>query len=936
MTRKLRTYLSIYLLLFTFYFGLAQEYEERLAALEDRAYEHFYTNKDSTYFYFNEINKLALANNQIATAIDNLNYVCFSAGYFYDLEKIKSTIEITDELVKKHSKVLDTLPDGGEFQKNYLNFSKGFYYHKLEDFTEANSYFDAIAKQIVLKPNYQDNMDNLELLQQCYNFIAQMSATEKKYEIANDYYEKNIRLFKQYIPNDLEGLYKVYNLYANSLYQEGNYQKAKNLWSISLDFSEKNYTSRNRNSIVTTTLLLSKVYKDLNNIDSANYYLDKIMKYKIKDEPFEDRYLIAKGEIHLKETNYTKALETFKGALNVSRENNKPRLRKKIGDLYLEIADSENALHSYQKGIIELSSGFNSTVLATNPNPASIKQKNTLLSLLAAKANALSKLQDSASKTSALSSVNTGLETLDLLKPSFKSQIDKLSLIEDMFTLFETGIETGHNLYEMSQKEEYIDTVFEYFEKSKSSILLDALLNSKATEFSRIPNNLIEKEKQLKTQISHFEKELFESGTDSDEKSDAIFALKQEHKGLVEVFESEYPSYYKLRYDTKVKSLAAVQEKLLDGEVFISFFYGYDAIYAILATNKNKKINKIPTSPNLEKTIREVHQMLGNSKSNLADLNKKSFLLYNELIRPIVGEIKAKKLIIVPDGLLNYVPFGSLNTQANGKRYLIQDMSISYANSATLWSQLKERKIENSYVLAFAPSFDSNISSDDVRSNILGGLPHNKTEVKKIMTSFNGKSLIDDNASLDNFISSTSDHSVFHFATHAVFDDVNPEYSYLAFSPSETATDLLFVKDLYNLQINAGMVTLSACESGIGELKLGEGFLSLARGFFYSGASSITSTLWKVNDASTATLMDSFYKNLSDGDSKDVALQKSQISFLESNRENGLSHPYHWSGFIISGNAEPLIAPNYWVWIGLGILLSAVAGFLVFGKKKES
>jgi len=81
--------------------------------------------------------------------------------------------------------------------------------------------------------------------------------------------------------------------------------------------------------------------------------------------------------------------------------------------------------------------------------------------------------------------------------------------------------------------------------------------------------------------------------------------------------------------------------------------------------------------------------------------------------------------------------------------------------------------------------------------------------------------------------------------------------------------------------------------------------------------------------------MDSFYKNLSNGDTKDIALQKSKISFLESNRQNGLSHPYYWSGFIISGNTSSIHSPNYWAWIGLGILLTSIAGFLVF-RNKES
>ena len=139
--------------------------------------------------------------------------------------------------------------------------------------------------------------------------------------------------------------------------------------------------------------------------------------------------------------------------------------------------------------------------------------------------------------------------------------------------------------------------------------------------------------------------------------------------------------------------------------------------------------------------------------------------------------------------------------------------------------------------------------------------------------------------------------------------------------------DLLYVADLYNLQLDVDLVTLSACESGLGDLKRGEGFISLARGFFYSGAASIASTLWKINDASTTLLMDGFYKILSQGDSKDVALQKAQVEFLNQNRQNGFSHPYYWSAFVISGNTDPLSFTYNWVWLLIGVIVLLVGIF---------
>jgi len=927
-------YRSLCLLFLTSQIAFSQGYEEHLSDLEDKAYEHFYSNRDSSYFYFNKINKLAIANNQIATAIDNLNYVCFSAGYFYDIDKIKSTIEKTTELVKKYADVLDTLPDRGEFQKNYLNFNKGIYFHKLEDFEKAQSYFEALANQIVIKPKYQNNIDDLDMVSKCYSFIAQMNVQQRKYKIANDYHKKNIRLFKRFKPEDLEGLYKVYNLYGKSFYEEGSFEKAKNLWLTSLNFNEKNFTERNRNSIVTTALMLSKVYRDLNKIDSASFYLRKVKKYKQIDDPFTDRYLIAKGEIQLKKSNTIQALQTFKTAIDVSLVSDKARLRKKIGELYLEMDDVENALQSFQRGIIELAVDFNSKDYSMNPRSASVKQKNTLLSLLTAKASALATLQDSTSKTAVLGTVNSGLEVLDQLRPTFKNQNDKLNLIEDAFNLFETGIEMGYQLQKTKGHKQYIDSIFHYSEKSKSVLLLEALLASKASSFANIPKDLLERERQLKYEITFYEKLVNLKSENNPEKEDLLFALQEQHRQLIKKIETEYKTYYDLKYNNSTVSLSELQRLLEFDEILISYFYGNEAIYAIGIDRNTKHIERIPINTSLENTIKEVHQMLGNSKSNVTTLSKASHKLYASLIEPFKKSEDKKKLIIIADGLLNYIPFGALNIEENGLSYLVEKHAVSYANSATLYSQLLNRNKKKSDLLAFAPSFNGEQVQINPSRDKLLALPHNKREVAQILTSFEGQSFINKDASLQNFTSQLSNFGMLHLATHAVFDDTKPEYSYLAFSTTDDKESLLYVSDLYNLQINADLVTLSACETGVGELKRGEGFLSLARGFFYSGASSIASTLWKVNDASTSSLMDAFYKNLSEGDSKDIALQNAKKTFLKTNRQNGLSHPYYWSGFIISGNTTPIHSTNYWFWIGLGVLLSIVAGFLVFRNKK--
>jgi CHAT domain-containing protein len=321
--------------------------------------------------------------------------------------------------------------------------------------------------------------------------------------------------------------------------------------------------------------------------------------------------------------------------------------------------------------------------------------------------------------------------------------------------------------------------------------------------------------------------------------------------------------------------------------------------------------------------------MLNNPKSNLQELSNKSFNLYNKLLATSMVKQSHKNLIIVSDGLLNYIPFSSLSTNGENE-YLIEKHAVSYVNSATLLKQLSENEGVNNDVLAFAPSFETS------SFNPLMSLPNNQTEANNILNYFPGKTLTNKEATLHNFNLESEDYGLLHFATHAILNDETPEYSYLAFQPNKTNTNLLYVSDLYNLNLNTNLVTLSACESGIGNLKRGEGFMSLARGFYFSGASSICSTLWKINDASALKIMNVFYENLSKGKTKNLALQQAQVSFIKENKENALVHPYYWSGFVISGNTMAIANSANWMWYLFMVVAIILIGTTIRKRRKST
>ncbi|MDX1768424.1 MAG: CHAT domain-containing tetratricopeptide repeat protein [Arenibacter troitsensis] len=918
-------YASLLLILFSITaFAQKASYDTQMDDLFSKAYEHLYVNKDSAYHYFNEIEVLANKNQDWATVFEALISSNRNAGAFYDLDKLSGNLNRLDSLFLKHKPYLDTLPEK-RLYVNSLLYDKGNYYFQLNNYRSSRQTFGQIIDSLEPLPNTEMDEELIDLLSVSYSFIAKMYTDEGKYELAQQYYDKNIRYILQKKPNDLASLNTNYSLLAELYGKKGQYENSNAYFKKALEFYLKDQTGIN--GIIATAHNLSENYLALSKTDSAQHYLKLAKAYLNETHHFASYHHRVQAKLEQKMNNYELALKELNFALHLEKEKWKNAKNESIAIIYNEIGMLQAAFGQYVNAVANYNLGLEQVEDFDSRGTSTLK-------LLKNKSVSLNKLGNNDNYKATMETVNLGIKTLDTLKPSFKSKADQLFLIEDAFPLFESGLEAAYQLYASTSDDSLIDLAFRYSEKSKSVLLLEALLEAKATQFANIPNDVLERESELKSEITYLEKQIKNSETDQSDQKDALFTLKEEYRQLVQKLEVDYKSYYDLKYNTTTVSLEVSQKSLSKHQLLISYFYGNKAIYAIALNRGKKEMFRIPIDADLEANIKKVYQMLSDPKSDVIALGNATYSIYELLLQPILNSGDQKKLIIIPDGLLNYLPFSALNTSPGGIRYLAENHAIGYVNSATLLSELEERQPKEHTILAFAPSFDGTVSVSNPDRGKLLPLPNNKKEVEQILTSFHGRAYIDGEASLRNFKSQLASFGMVHLATHAIFDDTAPEYSYLAFAQNgNAAEDLLYVADLYNLQLDADLVTLSACESGIGDLKRGEGFLSLARGFFYSGAASIASTLWKINDASTTTLMTSFYKNLSKGEAKDVALQNAQIEFLDNNRDNALSHPYYWSAFVISGNTLALSLPYNWIWFILVTLVVLVSGFLYFKTK---
>lgn len=250
--------------------------------------------------------------------------------------------------------------------------------------------------------------------------------------------------------------------------------------------------------------------------------------------------------------------------------------------------------------------------------------------------------------------------------------------------------------------------------------------------------------------------------------------------------------------------------------------------------------------------------------------------LYDVLIRPLEGHLTASKLVVVPAGVVHYVPLHALH---DGERYLIEKFETVYSPAASVWAKLQSRRPRQprtSLVMGFA---DERIPQAEREAGELGRTLPN-CEI------FKGRK-----ATFGAFTANANRHDLIHLACHGQFRPDNPMFSSL-----HLADGWVTVQDICSRRLKASLVTLSACETGISKIAAGDELLGLVRGFLTAGALSLVVSLWTVNDAAARELMLHFYKNLQRGLGASASLRDAQMASVTRGE-----HPFLWSPFISIG-----------------------------------
>lgn len=934
--------LVTFFILLPFYF-FPQDDGDKEALMYDyfeKGYEQMYFDGENAYRNLESALGVATEIEDYDSQLGILDHMVMSSSYHYHLKKYKETLD------KIESRLIDTdiaskVQDYEGWQISFQS-NTGGYYFKTKEYVKAKSIFLDIRSRFDSIRSEDLTASQADYLSSANSYLGTIYKHLGKYELSEQYHLRNIALIRANpeLAQEAESLIIGEQRLLAQLYAlMGRFDKANTLYEKSLDWGKENYSKDKifKNHVLSTFQKATQNYIVQDSLKKALFYLDESQRFLIEDDPFYKDALILYGDVYSGLKENQKALESYQNALAYFQDYRRHRPHQDIAEVHGKIAAFHLKKKDYANGLKAMQSALKVSGRKTeiddldNPDPTKVFSKKQLLQLLDTKLQLLqmahSQTNDEQFLKAALQTNKAILGTFDLLKKEFESKLDKQFLAESAYPIFHRMLAVVFEAYKENPSKVIFELALNISEKNKDFLLLEALRNVSATQYGDVPKSIIEKEARLRAEISNSEKNLFDATEKEADFSVELFDLKQEYYGFLDTLETKYPKYHDLKYKSTPIHLDEVGQKLENSEALISYIMAGDDLYVLIFDENDRDFLKINFDEANRESVREFYKLISSPtiKDNSQVISELAMDLYNTVLKSPLANFKNENLTIIPDDVLHYLPFDLL---VDENQLLLKSRLIGYGNSISSYLELKEKQNETGgKILAFAPSFDDEIVESEVRLEF-GKLLYNTDEVNKIGNTFDTEIYLDANATLENFKAKAPEFNVIHLATHASANDEYPDYSYLAFSKNSEESNILYIKDLYNTVLNADMVTLSACQTGIGKLQKGQGMMSLSKGFFYAGAKSLVNTLWKINDKNSVKLMEFFYEGLSEGLSKKEALRDAKLKYLSSTDDNLLRHPYYWSAFVVSGDTAPIVSSNsWWYYAGGGLFAMAILYF---------
>ncbi len=693
---------------------------------------------------------------------------------------------------------------------------------------------------------------------------------------------------------------------ANTHWFQGNYQNAFLLQREALELA-RTAKSKFREEVILNTLGL--IYWTLNDYERALENLESALKICEAISGNNGKIEIASthnniGLIYRAQQDYKNALVHFNKALKIDIELKTEwgiaYDERNIGMTFIRMGKFEEALQSLQSAARRC---------------RKIGDTTNLVKSLYSLGNAYHKLGNDKKSTSSYSEalkVSTraniqeivwraeqGLGKVALAKGdrprAFKHFKSAIELVERMRAAikieeFKNGFVTNKlDLYEdmilLLLDEKRNAEAFSYSERSRSRNFIDLLENRQLDLGNPAANEMRRKQAVLRRELDALAKKA--SKAEGKERADAAEKLRIRQR-----------AYEDLLIDIKLKnpelssfisvqplSVQNVQALLEPGVVLLEYMVAKEEVIVWIVSRNSLEVARTPVK---QTDLRQKIQKHRKLMQAVKDFKDESAELYDILFRPVVERVKdTARIGIVPHDYLHYLSFACLY---DGENYLVDSSPLFYVPSASVlsYSFKRRQRKKNTKVLA--------IGNPDLRNEALE-LPFAEREVDSIKWPFPQVDILKrDSATEQALVKSSAEYGIIHIASHGEFDSVNPLFSRILLAKDREEDGNLEVEEIFRLTLNADLVVLSACQSGLGKLQKGDEMIGLSRAFTYAGTHSLLSTLWRVSDVTTAILVKHFYRNYSVED-KAASLRKAQLLV-----KRYYPHPSYWAGFVLSGD----------------------------------
>jgi CHAT domain-containing protein len=838
-----------------------------------------------------------------------------------------------------------TYSDSGENQKalEYYNQSlplfRAISAHLMEAFT-----LDEIAKVYFA---LGENQKGLEYFSQSLSLSRKVGARNQEVETlssigqvysnlgekqkALDYYNQSLTLSRAV--GDRKGEAFTLNRIGIVYGELGENQKALGYFSQAL--SLRRAEGNPRGEAVTLTNI-GHAYSNLGEKQKAlEYYKQSLpLRRAADDRRGEALTLLGIGKVYSELGEKQKALEYYNQSLPLSRavgnRNGEATTFDYIGQAYSELGENQKALEYYNQSLpFSQAVGDRPQEALTLYNIAGVKRAQGNL-------------------TEALTNIESCLKIIESLRTKVASPELRTSYFATVQNYYQFYIDLLMQLHKTNPKSGYDTKAFEASERSRARSLLELLQESNADIRQGVAPELLQKERSLQQQLDAIEKRRVEvlsrpdrtpaQKAELDQKRQDLLAQYQEIQAQIR---STSPRYAALTQPQPL-TLAEIQQQIVDeNTILLQYSLGKDRSYLWAVTKTNITSYDLPKTADIETAARNFRtavtsKLYRNIPNKVAEANNK---LSQIILQPIAAQIAQKRLLIVGDGILNYIPFAALSlpetSGQNRNQPLIVDHEIVQLPSASTLGILRQNyndRQSSSRTLAILA--DPVFSADDERvkktpttdreaieSVNLGlsrssrdndvqwkRLKFTRQEADRII-----KTLVAANSSTPSFDfeasratathPNLSQYKIVHFATHGLANSVHPELSGIILSlvdeQGKPLNGFLRLTDIFNLKLAADLVVLSACQTGLGQNVQGEGIVGLTRGFMYAGAKRVVVSLWSVDDEGTATFMESFYQGMwQKGLTSAAALRAAQLEMLQQSKWKS---PYYWAAFTLQG-----------------------------------